>query len=366
MSNDEISTYLESCLNGALNLNGETTLTNSFKIKFTEHYFDFIPYLPSSYVVSGDLAAQIEQISMSVLYPFYTVFPANGPQFVRTKSENLADARALRFYLKKGVYERLHFENFSDVRPFQGNNGKWLFRLMKGYNYDPFRGSGMIGISGQSGSGKTIFSLYLLKNLVGLPQELRTNLTIVDPKLDSHLFHFAHSYNVSYLTPGVGQNSTAFLDEVSRELKAMLDVIHLRQHELLQNSQKVFPPKVLYLDEALALTSSQTKKAKDAYLALVDQVMLMGRATNCWLVISAQTWPSGDVVSSSAREQLGLRVLLSVAPSKEDCRFLFKNLEHPESIVLNRDGFDRGLGIIQGVDGRVVPFTAPFIRNLEG
>lgn len=365
MSNDEISTYLESCLNGALNLNGETTLTNSFKIKFTEHYFDFIPYLPSSYVVSGDLATQIEQIAMSVLYPFYTVFSSNGPQFVKTGDKNLANARALRFYLKKGVYERLNFKKLSDVQPFLGNDNKWLFRLMKGYNYNPFKGSGMIGISGQSGSGKTIFSLYLLKNFISLPENLKVDLTIIDPKLDSNLYYFAEQNSVTYLTPGAGQNSTAYLDEVSRELKKLLDVIHERQHELLGNSRKIFPPKIIYLDEALALTSSQTKKAKDAYLALVDQVMLMGRATNCWLIISAQTWPSGDVVSSSAREQLGLRVLLSSAPSKEDCRFLFKNLEHPESIVLNRDGFDRGLGIIQGVDGRIVPFTAPYISDLR-
>lgn len=364
MSNDEISIYLESCLNGALNLNGETTLTNSFKIKFTEHYFDFIPYLPSSYVVSGDLAAQIEQIAMSVLYPFYTVFSANGPQFVRTESKNLANARALRFYLKKGVYERLHFERLSEVQPFQGNNGSWLFRLMKGYNYNPFKGSGMIGISGQSGSGKTIFSLYLLENFISLPESLKADLIIVDPKLDSNLYFFAKQNEVTYLTPGAGQNSTSFLDEVSRELKKLLDIIHERQHMLLENPKNVFPPKIIYIDEALALTSSQTKKAKDAYLALVDQVMLMGRATNCWLVISAQTWPSGDVVSSSAREQLGLRILLSSAPSKEDCRFLFKNLEHPENIVLNRDYFDRGLGIVQGIDGRVVPFNAPFIKDL--
>lgn len=366
MSNNEISTYLESCLNGALNLNGETTLTNSFKIKFTEHYFDFIPYLPASYVVSGDLAAQIEQIAMSVLYPFYTVFPANGPQFVKTESSNLANARALRFYLKKGVYERLKFKKLSDVQPFLGNDNKWLFRLMKGYNYNSFKGSGMIGISGQSGSGKTIFSLYLLQNFISLPENLKVDLTVIDPKLDSNLYYFAKNNEVTYLTPGAGQNSTAFLDEISRNLKEMIDVIHERQKELLSNSRKIFPPKIIFIDEALALTSSQTKKAKDAYLALVDQIMLMGRATNCWLIISAQTWPSGDVVSSSAREQLGLRILLSSAPSKEDCRFLFKNLDHPESIVLNRDGFDRGLGIIQGTDGRIVPFTAPYIGDLRG
>lgn len=364
IDSDEISTYLESCLNSALALNGESTLTNSFKIKFTDHYFDFVPYLPAAYAISGELAANIEMIATSVLYPFYTVFPANGPQYVKTGSSNLANARALRFYLKKGVYERLQFDRLSQVRPFQGNDGKWLFRLMRGYNYNPFRGSGMIGISGQSGSGKTIFSIYLLQSFISLPDSLKADLTIVDPKLDSNLFRFSRSNSVHYLTPGIDQNNTSFLDEVSRALKGLIDVIHERQHLLLKEPSKIFNPKIIYLDEALALTSSQTTKAKNAYLSLVDQIMLMGRATNCWLVISAQTWPSGDVVSSSAREQLGLRILLSSAPSKEDCRFLFKNLEHPENIVLNHDYFDRGLGIIQGIDGRVVPFNAPFIKDL--
>ncbi|WP_283586951.1 hypothetical protein [Limosilactobacillus vaginalis] len=361
---EQISTYLESCLNSALSLNGESTLTNSFQIKFTDHYFDFIPYLPSTYALSGELAANIEMIATSALYPFFTVFPSNGPQYVRTGSNSFANARALRFFLKKGVYERLMFDRLSQVKPFMGNNGSWLFRLMRGYNYSPFKGSGMIGISGQSGSGKTILSLYLLQNFISLPDNLKADLTIVDPKLDANLFSFARSHSINYLTPGSDQNATSFLDEVSRALKRLVDEIHRRQRLLIKEPVKIFNPMIIYLDEALALTSSQTTKAKNAYLSLIDQVMLMGRATNCWLIISAQTWPSGDVVSSSAREQLGLRILLSSAPSKENCRFLFKNLEHPENIVLNRDYFDRGLGIVQGIDGRVVPFNAPFIKDL--
>lgn len=363
MIDSNIETYLESCLNASLDLNGESTLTNSFKIHMTEHYFDFIPYLPATYVLNADLAGHIEQIAMSVLYPKYTVFPGQGLQFVDTKSEGMANARALRFYLKKGVYRRLSFDKLSQVQPFLSHNGNsQIIRLMKGYNFNPLAGSGMVGISGRSGLGKTVFSIYLLKNLISMG----ASLTVIDPKLDYNLHAFSEKYGLEYVTPSLDENNTSFLDQVSRILKRLIDVIHQRQYMLIQNSQRDFKPEIVFIDEALALTSAQTTKAKNAYLALLDRIMLMGRATRCYLYVSAQSFGANDVLSSAAREQLCLRIIFSNFPSKEDCRFLLKDLDDPRSIVLNRDEHHFGLGLAQGPDGRVVPFMAPYIADMEG
>lgn len=69
------------------------------------------------------------------------------------------------------------------------------------------------------------------------------------------------------------------------------------------------------------------------------------------------------VISSTARDSMGLRVVLSSNPSANDCRYLFKDFD-PSSIVIKRDEFPFGLGLIeQQSDGRIVPFLAPKIEK---
>lgn len=48
---EEIEMYLLQALNMALQINGETSYTNSFTVKVIDDGFFFIPRLPSTYVI---------------------------------------------------------------------------------------------------------------------------------------------------------------------------------------------------------------------------------------------------------------------------------------------------------------------------
>ena len=52
---EEIETYLLQALNMALQINGETSYTNSFSVKVIDEGFLFIPRLPSTYIIDNDL-----------------------------------------------------------------------------------------------------------------------------------------------------------------------------------------------------------------------------------------------------------------------------------------------------------------------
>lgn len=70
MTGDEASRYLTQCCNMSLDLSGETSFTNSFRIKVLKDGFLFIPRLPASYILDNDLYQRIYKIANSALYPF--------------------------------------------------------------------------------------------------------------------------------------------------------------------------------------------------------------------------------------------------------------------------------------------------------
>ena len=63
MIRSEIENYLLQALNMALQINGETSYTNSFGVKVVDEGFFFIPRLPASYVVDDELYQKIYLIS---------------------------------------------------------------------------------------------------------------------------------------------------------------------------------------------------------------------------------------------------------------------------------------------------------------
>lgn len=119
----------------------------------------------------------------------------------------------------------------------------------------------------------------------------------------------------------------------------------------------------------------QSKKSIVTWESLLDQLFLMGRATNIVVIISSQNFKIGDsgsgFISSSARDQLNLKILLSSHPSvsPSEGRFLFKD-EDVNSVVLNQDGNKFGIGIIEGPQAddpqsRILPFNSPIIQNFK-
>lgn len=347
--------HIVSCLNAALASNSsENSISNAFKIELHDRYFDFVPTMPSPFILNADLNRRIYQIVSGACYPYLTFLPTKGPYFVPTDSSRVATARALRFEFIPGQVERLYFEKLSDAHPIGVR-----VPLMKGLDYDTNTGNGMICVSGISGGGKTVFCLYLLQCFIHLGE-----VDIVDPKMDQKLHYFAKSRKVRYFAPDSEQNDSQFIGDISALVKEKIDLIHDRQRKLLENPAVKFSPNMLFIDEMLALTSTISKRDKDLFLGLLTKVCVMGRATKVGVIISGQEM-SADVISTAARDQMTLKVLLTPNVNRESCRFMFKELDDPSSIVVPNDG-KSGRGIIQIVHGNnnVLPFMSPIIKNL--
>ncbi|WP_434716766.1 hypothetical protein [Lacticaseibacillus paracasei] len=75
MNKEDVRTYLLQSLNMALDIEGETTFTNSFDVQINDDGFLFVPRVPCSYVLNAALYQRIYAIASGVLYPEFT------PQF---------------------------------------------------------------------------------------------------------------------------------------------------------------------------------------------------------------------------------------------------------------------------------------------
>ena len=74
MIRSEIENYLLQELNMALQINGETSYTNSFGVKVVDEGFFFIPRLPASYIIDDELYQKIYLICNSeALFPEYSL-----------------------------------------------------------------------------------------------------------------------------------------------------------------------------------------------------------------------------------------------------------------------------------------------------
>lgn len=356
LTSSSASTKALGLLDSALGA-GESSATHAYKVNFNLDlgFCDVVFNRPTSFLLDEKLNQKILSIFSSGFFPYLTFYPLTAPEMVSTGEKSFSTAMAFRFRFKLGRFERLHYKKLSDVIV-----SDFKIPLMKGYIFDLFSSSGMVALSGPSGSGKTSFALYLLQAMVSAGADVR----IVDPKLDSSLYKFAQKKRINYLTPG--SNANDYFNELIDVLSSLIDEIHNRQYLALEGKDN-FQPLVLFVDEAMALTASiaDPKKVK-SYLSLVSQITLQGRSAKVFLWLGAQTFSASGsdvVMSSSSRDQMALKVVLS--QSVTDWRYLFKDLDL-SSMVLTRDDFPKGLGIAGMMpDGKVVPFLAPKIDDLE-
>ena len=357
LTNDKLADKARRMLDAGLDV-GESSASHAYSVRFdlADGLFDVIFNVPTTFAIDEDLNRKMLKIFIGGFYPLLMVYTNTGPNFVATGSGDFATARALRFYFKVGQFSRLRFESLADCR-MQGSK----IPLMAGYSFDLYGASGMVALSGASGNGKTALLCYLLacvKN--SMPAAM---IKIVDPKLDFSLSTFARHRKFTYISPG--GNSNDFMNDVLTLLSQAIEEIHRRQRQVLATGKLEVAPYIIAIDEGMAIGASITDtKAVKQYQSLITQITLMGRSARVFLFMSAQTFDATSVINSSSRDQMAFRVVLSPNPSASDCRYLFKEFD-PTTVVVNRDGFSKGLGIASTQpDNRVVPFLAPYIRQL--
>ncbi|MCM3784928.1 DUF87 domain-containing protein [Neobacillus mesonae] len=354
MKNSELEGYLIQALNMALQINGETSYTNSFDVRVADEGFYFVPRLPASYVVDNDLYQKIYLISNAVLYPDYTLLKQAGAYFVPLETEDIHVKRALFFPWYKGTSKRLIIP---DIERFIANIPINKIPIMENFTVSLNKVTSM-AIAGNSGSGKSYLLTYILFVL-----KKSSSLVIVDPKFDIPS-RFGREYNVKVIAPSNNRSKSDFVSAVNNELSKCLELIHQRQQVLYNNPQADFEHFTVVIDEVLALSDGVAKPIKEAFFSLLSQISLLGRASKVHLLLVSQRFDN-NAIPISCREQLNVLIQVGNINSKTT-QFLFPDLSL-EGIVIPQG---IGTGLIQVIDSehpfQIVPLLTPTFNDLKG
>ncbi|WP_434779941.1 cell division protein FtsK [Enterococcus thailandicus] len=351
----ELTKFLLQALNMALNLDGETSYTNSFAIEITEEGFLWIPRVPCSFVIGSELYQKIYAIASSVLFPLFTLLKQNGMYLVALNTDDIHVQRAFFFPWIEGTPKRLVFSNIQNVVTKVQSD---FIPLMKNYNVDLNKIT-HIAIAGNSGSGKSFHLVYWLYLL-----EPFCDLTVIDPKFDSPS-RWSIKHNVSLIYPQENRNQNDFVSQVNDSLSRSVNLIYDRQRKLFENPSISFKHHVIVIDELLAISSSTNKQIRDSFFSLLNQIALLGRATSVHLLTCSQRYDH-NTLPVACREQFNLMIQLGNI-NKKTTQFLFPDLDDAEEIVIPQG---IGTGIIQTIDGvhpnNVFPFLTPTYQAEKG
>lgn len=354
MNNIEIENYLLQALNMALQINGETSYTNSFHVKVEVEGFFFIPRLPASYVVDNELYQKIYLICSAALYPDFTLLKQSGAYFIPLKTQDIHVKRALFFPWIIGISKRLIIQ---DINQFVAELPTNRIPIMENFEFNLNKVTS-IAIAGNSGSGKSYALTYLLCVL-----KKSSKLVIVDPKFDLPS-RWGRENNVKVIAPSDNRNKSDFVSSVNAELSQCLELIHQRQQVLYHNPQADFEHYTVVIDEVLALSDGTVKQIKEAFFSLLAQISLLGRSTKVHLLLVSQRFDN-NAIPISCREQLNVLIQVGNINTKTT-QFLFPDLTL-EGIVIPHGN---GTGLIQVIDSehpfQVVPLLTPTFNELKG
>lgn len=353
MESSEIETYLIQSLNMALQINGETSYTNSFNVRVVIDGFYFIPRLPASYIIDDELYEKIFAICSSAMYPDYTLLKQTGAYFIPIDTTDIHVKRALFFPWKKGVSKRLIIPNINEFIAALTPN---RIPIMDNFYID-LKKITHFAIAGNSGSGKSYMLVYLLNVL-----KSNAALTIIDPKYDTPS-RWGSENDVKVIAPNVNRSKSDFVSEVNGELSSCLELIHKRQ-QMLFDKPKVSDELnhvVIVIDELLALSEGVAKPIKDSFFSLLSQIALLGRSSKVHLLLVSQRFDA-NAIPISCREQLN--VLIQVGNvNKKTSQFLFPDLDLAGIVI--PQGI--GTGVIQVIDSehpyQIVPLLTPTFND---
>ncbi|MBI1700519.1 FtsK SpoIIIE family protein [Lactobacillus crispatus] len=390
---DAIATYepmIRSAIDAKMS-NGDSSVTNNIGVDlYVDKCFIYLNE-PSETTLDLDFKNQIERILTTLLYPEWVVKHRSGLNLVARTGDGVgsANARALKFDLHWRLYDRLVLRSLGSTTTLAYNDqtNSWEIPLMTDYNWNPIT-SPHVAVSGLTGSGKTMQLIILnsyAKNWAdqiwiedprkAAPEKTKNpNLIIIDPKGDSKMREYCvnHGFgSVEYLAPDLTQNQAAFLARANEALKRVVEVMNYRYSIKSKYSNVKFRHLFVTVDEMRALLEGGNKKAIDAFFELIDLITLKGRAAGIHLICGSQSFLAGKsdgCISTPARDNLTLRILLSPTITAENARFLFKEIDknQAESLIIDTDGYDcAGVGIISNTDRVIVPYKVPFLGSVK-
>ena len=355
MSSSETARYITQCLNMSLDLSGETSYTNSFKVKVLKNGFLFIPHLPASYIIDNDLYQRIYKIANSTLYPLKSLLKQSTMYLVATNEEDFGNKRAF-YYPWTGISRRL---TITDMNAYLASNPNKDIEIMQDVSIDYDKVT-LILIAGNSGSGKSYALTYLLTVLY---LKDISDLYIIDPKCDVPA-RWAHVYGLEDRTifPNEEMSNSDFVNQCNELLANVVKEIYVRQRILYTDPHHHFKHLTVCIDEVLALTDGLPKKIKDTFFSLLSQISLLGRATRVHLLLISQRF-SNDAIPIAVREQANVCLQLGNI-NKKTTQFLFDI--DPDGILIPTG---KGTGLFQITDNthpfQVLPLLTP-TYNIKG
>lgn len=354
MTHSQLALYMLQSLNMALQMQGETSYSNSFDVKVETEGFYFIPRLPAGYIIDDDLYQKIFLIANAALYPRYTLLKQASAYFVPLNTDDIHIQRALFFPWLLGISKRLII---SDLEKFASSQAGTKIPIMENLliDYDKVTS---IAIAGNSGSGKSYGLTYFLTMLKPF-----SDLILIDPKFDTPS-RWARINNVKVIHPEMNRSKSDFVSEINEALSQSLTLIHQRQSILFDNPEHEFTHITIVIDEVLAISEGVNKAIKEAFFSLLAQIALLGRATKVHLLLVSQRFDYNSI-PVSVREQLNVLIQVGNINSKT-IQFLFPDL-NPEGIVIP---IGKGTGLIQVIDNehphQVLPLLLPTYYTSKG
>ena len=332
---------------------------------------------PSETIMDINFKNQVEQIIAPLLFPGYIVKFKPGLNLVERPNEPPESSRALIYHLHHGKYARLLIDNINDTQLFESKSGNLGIKLM---NPDFFwfpRKSNHMALQAVTQAGKTRFITYLLPNLKGFSEleaergsiDDSTNaLIVIDPKIDPVLREESMRLHADYIYPKIDKSDYSFINDVNTKLGQMIDLIKHRAEILKEQPKTKFKDVWVIIDEGLAIPEMANTKSKNIYFSFLDRLLLMSASTQVHVILTGQAFNAGQIVSSFARLQFSIRILMTPKVTIENSQYLFKSLDEASinNLIVDEDEYGSlGVGIITSGDGQILPFKAPFLKGIR-
>lgn len=361
----------------------DNTFNNTVGVKLTKNRLLVWLNEPSSLILNIDLKNKLEQIVSSVLYPAFIVKHKPGLTLIPRLDQSPESARALSFDLHYGIYQRLLVNSLKDTNVFC--DGKRLaIALQKDLYWLPSQEPHM-AIQSSTRGGKTTFMRYLAVNCdsyakmavkTGAIDDDVNSLIIIDPKLDAELRATTLRLGGIYVCPDFSKSENSFIDGICVQLKAVINLMQKRAIQKKKQPNIKYKDVFIFIDEGISIPAMGSTAAKNTYLRLLDRILLMGASFQIHLIMASQSFLVGTngALSSQARLEFGLKILMAPRINTENAQYLFKSLDKDaiDNLILDEDNYGAlGVGIIANAndgsndDGNIVPFKAPFVGGLE-
>ena len=236
-------------------------------------------------------------------------------------------------------------KNRIDIQDVKAKNGE--LNLMKHISWKYDKLPHML-ISGDTGSGKTIFLLIVIKALL----ESGAVLHICDPKKADLSYLSRIMPDVNYDT----ENMMGCVEAFYEGMEARYD--EMQEHpdfKMGANYAKVgLTPHFLIFDEYVAFMDTLAKKEWEEVMKLIRIIIMKGRQAGYFIILACQR-PDAKYLGDGVRDQFGFRVALG-SMSASGYTMMFGNIDKQF-----KEKDIAGRGYVNTGNGVVTEFYAPYV-----